>query len=76
MAPPPVFNIAGISCFNDNQTPLTLIFMTWSKVSRSVGERRQRLLDARVVECKIEPAEGCQRPLNRRHDIALLGNMA
>ena len=30
MAPPPVFSIAGISCFSDNQTPLTLMSMIWS----------------------------------------------
>jgi hypothetical protein len=30
MAPPPVFSIAGISCFSDSQTPLTLMSMIWS----------------------------------------------
>src|SRR3989454_5645513 len=37
-----------------------------------IGQRSQRLLDPGVVERTIEPAEGRQRPFDRRLDVALL----
>ena len=66
IVPPPLWSSAGHLVLHAVKTPARLTDTRRSKSAvRDVGQGGGRLLDAGVVEGRVEPTEGGQRRLDR-----------